>query len=121
VTLLRRDVAHPGQAAWAALPGDWTPMVQAFLRAGAGAAPALPAGWTFADAATPIRDASGPIDARLPRATTFDVDFRGVAAGTRILLVAVVHSTDQVVLPEQTLQTLTLGTRFVAVRSVVIV
>jgi hypothetical protein len=121
VTLLRRDVAHTGQAAWAALPDDWTPMVQAFLRAGAGAAPALPAGWTFADAATPIRDASGPIDARLPRATTFDVDFRGVAAGTRILLVAVVHSTDQVVLPAQTLQTLTLGTRFVAVRSVVIV
>lgn len=121
VTLLRRDVARTGQAAWAALPGDWTALVQAFLIAGGGAAPALPAGWTFADAATPIRDASGPIDARLPRATTFDVDFRGVAAGTRILLVAVVHSTDQVVLPAQTLQTLTLGTRFVAVRSVEIV
>jgi hypothetical protein len=38
-----------------------------------------------------------------------------------VLLVAVVHSTDQVVLPAQTLQTLTLGTRFVAVRSVEIV
>jgi hypothetical protein len=121
VTLLRRTVTGTGQAAWAALAGDWTPMVQTFLRAGAGAAPALPAGWSFADAATPIRDASGPIDARVPRATTFDVDFRGLAVGTRVLLVAVVHSTDQVVLPAQTLQTLTLGTRFVAVRSVEIV
>lgn len=123
ITLLRRDVAHTNAAAWAALVGDWTADVQAFLRAGGGGgAPALPAGWSFADAAHPIRDASGPVDARLPRAATFDADLHALAPGTRVLLVAIVHSAvDQVTLPNQTLRTLTLGTRFVSVRSLEIV
>jgi len=121
VTLLRRDVSGTAAAAWAALAGGWTAAVQTFLRSG-GAAPALAGGWTFADSGTPVRSPDGPVDARLPRAVTFDTDFTGVAKGSRLLLVAVAHSAaDQVTLPSQTLQTLALGARFVAVRSVEIV
>jgi hypothetical protein len=121
VTLLRRDVSLTNAAAWAALAGGWAAAVQTFLRSG-GAAPALPAGWTFADAATPVRSPDAPVDARLPRAVTFDTDFTGLAKATRVLLVAVAHSAvDQVTLPNQALQALALGTRFVAVRSVEIV
>jgi len=125
VTLLRRDVTGTNAAAWAALAGVWAAPVQAFLRGG-GAPPALPAGWSFADAATPtpipVRSPAGDVDARLPRAATFDVDFTGLATGTRILLVAVVHSTvDPVTLPGSALQNLVLATRFAAVRSVEIV
>jgi hypothetical protein len=47
---------------------------------------------------------------------------QGLARTTRVLLVAIVHSSvDPVVLPGSQLQNLTLGTRFVAVRSVEIV
>jgi hypothetical protein len=125
VTLLRRDVTGTNVAAWAALAGTWAAPVQTFLRSG-GAPPALPAGWSFADAATPtpipVRSPAGPIDVRLPRVATFDVDFTGLATGTRVLLVAVVHSTiDPVTLPGSALQNLVLGTRFAAVRSVEIV
>jgi hypothetical protein len=121
VTLLRRDVSGTNAAAWAALASGWTAAVQTFVRSG-GAVPALPAGWAFADTGTPVRSPDGPVDARLPRAVTFDTDFTGLAAGTRVLLVAVAHSgVDQVTLPSPALQTLALGTRFVAVRSVEIV
>ena len=121
VTLLRRDVTGTNAAAWAALAGGWAAPVQSFLRTG-GATPALPAGWTFADATTPVRSPAGAVDARLPRAVTFDVDFTGLATGTRVLLVAVVHSTvDPTTLPGSALQNLVLGTRFAAVRSLEIV
>jgi hypothetical protein len=121
VTLLRRDVTGTAPAAWAALAGSWAAPVQTFLRSG-GATPALPGGWAFADAATPVRSPSAAVDARLPRAVSFDVDFTGAATGARVLLVAVVHSTvDPVTLPNQTLQNLVLGTRFAALRSLEIV
>ena len=121
VTLLRREVTGTAAAAWAALAGTWAAPVQTFLHNG-GAAPALPAGWTFADTATPVRSPAADVDARLPRAVTFDTDFTGQAAGKRFLLVAVVHSvTDPAVLPGSALQALVLGTRFAALRSVEIV
>jgi hypothetical protein len=121
VTLTMRKVTGTQPLAWSVLAGGWAAPVQTFLRTG-GAAPALPDGWTFADAATPVRSPSASIDARLPRSVTFEVDLRGFDAGDRILLVAVVHSTpDPVTLPNQTLETLVRTTRFAAVRSVEIV
>ncbi|HEV7578662.1 MAG TPA: hypothetical protein VGO85_21715 [Caldimonas sp.] len=118
VTLLRRDVTGSADPAWAALPCAWTAAVQALLRSG-GATPALADGWTFADAAQPVRSPSGPIDARLSRTVSFDADFSGLAAAARVLLVAVVHSdVDPVTLAGATLQTVVLGNRFVALRSV---
>jgi hypothetical protein len=121
VTLLRREVTGTAPAAWAALAGTWAAPVQTFLHNG-GAAPALPADWTFADTATPVRSPPADVDARLPRAVTFDTDFTGQATGKRFLLVAVVHSViDPAVLPGSALQALVLGTRFAAVRSVEIV
>ncbi len=120
-TLIRRDVSGTNAAAWANLAGVWTGPVQTLLTGG-GAVPALTAGWSFADTAQPVRSPNAPVDARLPRAVTFDVDFTGLTPPARILLVAIVHSSaDQVVLPGSQLQNLTLGTRFVAVRTVEIV
>ncbi|HSD29374.1 MAG TPA: hypothetical protein VLL75_18870 [Vicinamibacteria bacterium] len=100
---------------------DWRGPVATLLTTG-GAVPPLPNNWAFADAAQPVRSPASPVDARLPRAVTFDVNFTGVAKGTRFLLVAVVHSAiDPVTLPDETLQPLVLGSRFVALRSVAIV
>ena len=121
VTLLRRDVSGTADAAWAALPSAWTSPVQALLRNG-GALPALADGWTFADTAQAVRSPDGPVDARLSRVVTFDVDFTVPAATTRVLLVAVVHSdVDRATLAAGTLQSVVLGQRFVALRSVEIV
>ena len=59
---------------------------------------------------------------RLPRAVTFNVDFSTLKKPARVLLLAVVHSqVDPVTLPNQSLQSLVLGTRFVALRSLEIV
>ena len=121
ITLLRRDVTGTDSSSWTAIAGGFTAAVQTFLRNG-GAPPALPDSWAFADATTPVRPASGDVDARLPRSATFTVDFRGLHAQARVLLLAVVHSTvDPVTLPNQSLQSLVLGTRFVALRSIEIV
>jgi hypothetical protein len=117
VTLIRRDVTGTNAAAWSALASDWTVPVQNFLRNG-GATPALPDTWVFADTGTPVRPPSAEVDARLPRAATFTVNLTGLAANTRLLLVAIVHSSaDPVTLPNQTLETLVRSTRYVAVRS----
>jgi hypothetical protein len=121
VTLLRLDVTAIPEANWNALPTNWREPVQTLLNTG-GAVPALPDGWAFADTAQPVRSPASPVDARLPRAVTFDVDFTGLAKGKRFLLVAVVHSSvDPVALPDATLQPLVLGTRFVTLRSLEIV
>jgi hypothetical protein len=121
VTLIRFDATGVPANAWDVLLTDWSGPVQTLLTAG-GPAPALPNGCTFADAAQPVRSPAGPVDARLPRAVTFDVDFTGQATGKRFLLVAVVHSSvDNVALPSETLQPLVLGSRFAALRSVEIV
>jgi hypothetical protein len=58
-------------------PGDW----------------ALPAPWTVADAGFRTRTLAAPIEARLPRAVTFDTDFAGAVPNQHFLLLAVVHST----------------------------
>jgi hypothetical protein len=121
VTLLRRDVSGTDSPQWAAIAGGFTAAVQTFLRNG-GAAPALPDGWTFADTASPRRQVSGDVDARIPRAATFNVDLSTLKKPARVLLLAVVHSqVDPVTLPNQSLQSLVLGTRFVALRSLEIV
>jgi len=39
-----------------------------------------------------VRSPSGPLDARLSRTVTFDVNFSATVAAVRVLLVAVVHS-----------------------------
>ena len=120
-TLLRRDVTGTADPAWAALAAAWTGPVQTLLRSG-GATPALADGWSFADSGQAVRSPAGPVDARLSRTVTFDVDFSTAAAATRVLLVAVVHSdVDQVTLAGATLQAVVLGNRFVALRSVEVV
>jgi hypothetical protein len=123
VTLLRRDVSGTNSAQWATIAGGFTTQLQAFLING-GATPVLPDGWTFADmdAGHVVRNPAGDVDARLPRAATFTVDLHSLAAGNRVLLLAVVNSgADPVQLPNVNLQTLVLGTRFVGLRSLEIV
>ena len=103
------------------MPAASRRLVQSFLRSG-GAAPVLPDGWTFAEVAAPVRTPAADVDARLPRAVTFNVDFSALHKPARVLLLAVVHSdVDPVTLPNQSLQALVLGTRFVALRSIEIV
>lgn len=123
LTLLMRNVTGTADPAWAALPCAWTAAVQTLLRSG-GAVPALADGWSFADTGTTVRSPAAAVDARLSRTVTFDIDLRALAAPARVLLVAVAHSSvDVVTLPgaSPTLQNLVLGTRFVALRSVEIV
>jgi hypothetical protein len=121
VALLLFDATGVPGNAWDVLLTAWRDPVVNLIKNG-GATPALPNSWQFADGTTPVRSLSGPVDARLPRAATFTVDFTQAKAGTRFLLVAVVHSVvDPVSLPDVTLQPLVLGTRFVALRSVEIV
>ena len=121
VTLLRRDVTGSADPAWAALACAWTGPVQNLLRNG-GATPALADGWSFADAGQAVRSPPGPVDARLSRVVSFDVDFTVPAATTRVVLVAVVHSdADPVTLAGATLQSVVLGNRFVALRSVEVI
>ncbi len=119
VTLLRRTLTA-AEADGAALPCAWTGVVQNLLR-NAGALPALTDTWTFADesAGGAVRSPAGPVDARQSRAVTFDVDLHTLAAGTRVMLLALVHSgADPVALPggSPTLQNLVLGARHVAAR-----
>ena len=121
VTLLRKDVSGTGAGAWAALPCPWLAAVQQLLRNG-GAVPALSDGWSFADAAQAVRSPAGPVDARLSRVVSFDADFSATAAAARVLLIAVVHSdADPATLVGASLQTVVLGCRCVALRSVEVV
>jgi hypothetical protein len=121
VTLLRFDATGVPGNAWDVILTDWRPAIEDLLKVG-NSIPALPTGWEFADGFTPRRSLNAAVDARLPRAATFEVDFSTAKKGKRFLLVAVVHSVvDPVSLPDQTLQPLVLGTRFVALRSVEIV
>jgi hypothetical protein len=123
VTLLRRDVTGTADPAWRRYRAHGPRRVQTLLRNG-GAAPALADGWSFADvdAAQRVRSPPGPVDARLSRVVTFEVDLTVPAATTRVVLVAVVHSdVDPVTLAGATLQAVVLGNRFVALRSVEVV
>ena len=86
VALLRHALPANGVVP---LGGLWPVLVAA---AAAGTSPALPDGWTKAAASLSLNP-SGPVEPRLPRAVTFNVDLSADAAGSMILLMAVVLST----------------------------
>lgn len=70
-----------------------------FVRSLTGGAPQpTPPGWNVALAAdgTPLNRLSVDLAARMPRAVSINVDFSGVSTGHRILLLAVVGSTNDV-------------------------
>jgi hypothetical protein len=77
------------------LGGLWPVLVAA---AAAGTSPALPDGWTKAAASLSLNP-SGPVEPRLPRAVTFTVDLSADAAGSAILLMAVVLSATNQISP----------------------
>ncbi len=89
VALLRRPLAQLNTEPVIALGADWKDRV-ALLMSG-GVPPPLPDSWEIAD---PIRtrQPGDSVDARTPRAVTFDVDFTGTPPRTGWLLLAVVHS-----------------------------
>jgi hypothetical protein len=97
VALLTCPLPAPGgPLAYAAFGIDdpWKAAVAAFLR-GTGPATAIPVPWQVADAAFGVRNPSHPLDARLPRAVTFDLDLTSMpgAPAPGLLLLAVVHAT----------------------------
>jgi len=120
VTLLRRTLGAD-QTTWPGLPiaADWKAKVVQLI---GGASPAFPDSWTVADAAHPTQPAPGPLDARLPRGVTFDVNFTGATPPARFVLLAVVHSAPDPVtagsLIGDTLQDLILKSHQVAARVV---
>jgi hypothetical protein len=94
----------PTAAALMATPLTTLPAFLAgVLAAGVGGAPpATPAGWNVATAAngSAMRALLKPLDARLPRAVSIDVDLTAVPQGHRVLLLALVGSTaDDPILP----------------------
>lgn len=98
VLLLRCALPTPGgPVTFAAFPINdaWRTAVAAFVR-GEGPAGAIPAPWEVADPGTPIREPTQPVDARMPRAVTFEVDFSGLPATNTpsVLLLAIVHTTE---------------------------
>jgi hypothetical protein len=54
---------------------------------------ALPAPWVVADASARTKQLAAPVEARTPRAVTFETTFAGTTVGQHFLLLAVVHST----------------------------
>lgn len=70
------------EAAMQAVPGGGGPLP----------APALPAGFTVGDVGVAIRRPAGTLGVVQPVIVSFDLDLTGVAAGTRILLLALVHA-----------------------------
>jgi hypothetical protein len=92
VALLRRPLPDD-RALWPgiALSDAWKTAVAGLM---SGAPPgAFPDTWAVADPATPTRQLTSDIDARTPRAVTFNVDFTGLASDEFAILLAVVHST----------------------------
>jgi len=84
IALLRHDLPANGVVPISAL---WPALVAA---APGNAQPAaLPDGWTRASTAL-WQSPAGPIDPRMPRAVTFDVDLSGDATGSAIVFLAVV-------------------------------
>jgi hypothetical protein len=94
VALLRHALPANGVVP---LGGMWPVLVAAALN---GTSPTLPAasGWTKA-AATLTLSPSGPVEPRLPRAVTFNVDLSGDGAGSAVLLLAVVFSATNRITP----------------------
>ena len=136
VTLLARDISgtDANDSTWAALPCAWTGPAQGVLRAGGalpafGSLPALADGWRFADTTQPVRNPTGPLDPRLSRVVSFDVDLAALlgppqvpAVPRRLMLVAVIHTqADPVDMTGGTLRAVVLANRFVAARSLEVV
>jgi hypothetical protein len=124
VTLLRREIpADPAQWPPIAIAPAWKTAVEQILTANAN--PALGDGWTIADSGSHTRQPASPVDARTPRAVTFDVDFTANSVGQKFALLAVVHSTPDPVsaasLTGDTLQDLVLKCHQVAIRTVRVV
>ncbi len=121
VGLLRRDLPAD-QAQWPniAISATWKTKVEQFM--GGGAPPAFPDGWTVADTASPTLTLGADIDARLPRAVTFTVNFAGPPPPKRFFLLAIVSSTPDTLsaggLIGATLQDLILKNRQFAARVV---
>ena len=87
IALIRHDLPENATVPISQL---WPALVAA---AGSNAAPAaLPDGWTNASAQL-WQSPSGPVDPRMPRAVTFDVDLSAAATGTAVVFLAVVMST----------------------------
>jgi hypothetical protein len=87
IALVRHDLPGSGVVPITAL---WGALVAA---AAGNAAPAsLPDGWTTASTQL-WQSPTSPIDPRMPRAVTFDVDLSSAATGTAIVFLAVVMST----------------------------
>jgi hypothetical protein len=90
VVLLWRAGANPGDLM--ALPvATLLPFLTAAV---AGTVQAVPAGWNLATAGggATWATASTPIDSRMPRAVSVDVDLTGVASGQQVLFLAFVGS-----------------------------
>lgn len=108
-------------ARWGALPGDWTPAVQAMLNSAGAVSAALPAGWHYGGATTATRRISlasqtlDPMNAGIAR---FDVNPGNLPHDRLVLLVAVVRAGADVVLANTTLRELALTHPAVAVRAV---
>ncbi len=122
VTLLSRALpADNTQWAGIALSAAWKTGVAQLMSGGP--PPALPDGWATTDVTLPTRTLTSDIDARTPRAATFNTDFSSLATGQFAVLLAIVHSTPDPVsaasLTGATLQDLVLNCHQVAVRIVV--
>jgi hypothetical protein len=87
------DPDGPVSHAAFAITDAWKAAAAAFVR-GEGPATAIPAPWQVADPAFPVQHPRQPVDARLPRAVTFDVDLRSLPAPNTpsVLLLALVHA-----------------------------
>lgn len=121
VTLLMRPLpADNTQWAGIAMSEAWKSAVGQLMSGGP--APALPDNWSTTDAAFSTRPLRSDIDARTPRAVTFDADFTSLATGQYAVLLAIVHSTPDPVtaasLTGATLGDLVLNCHQVAVRIV---
>lgn len=93
VTLLRRPITE-ARAAWPAIAigAQWKTRVEQLMSGSPPAGWSLPDNWAVADAASPTRQPTANVDARTPRAVTFDVGFSGAPLNRHFVLLAVVHS-----------------------------
>jgi hypothetical protein len=120
VLLLRRTLDGAEDAgANVALTDAWKTAVEQHF---AGATPALPDNWEVVGA---LAHPSGPLDARIARVVTFELNLVPVTVGSVILLLAVVSSTVDAVtaasLTGSTVRDLVLGCRHVAAKTLLLV
>jgi hypothetical protein len=94
LTLLRRLIpADATQWPAIAIGAPWKTAVEQLMSDTTPPGWSLPDGWTVADSGSRTRQPSSDVDARTPRAVTFDIDFSAATAGQHFVLLAIVHST----------------------------